>query len=129
MKIPKCFFPISFLLCVFFLGSSGPLYADSYWVFFQPGIGWQPGDPVDQSVIDSVRNSGARIGTVSRYFHAVTVDIDGSPLFLKQIKGAIRIQPVAQLTGIPDPVNAKPVLNNEAQQNQEGHLFNYRYIV
>ncbi len=125
MKIPKCFFPISFLLCVFFLGSSGPLYADSYWVFFQPGIGWQPGDPVDQSVIDSVRNSGARIGTVSRYFHAVTVDIDGSPLFLKQIKGAIRIQPVAQLTGIPDPVNAKPVLNNEAQQNQEGHLFNY----
>ncbi len=126
MKATKRWFMLSMLFPVVVLFGPYVVSADPYWVFFQPETGWETGEPVPETMVRSVAAAGARIRTVSRYFHAVSVDFEGDPARLGKIAGVTKVQPVAKLAGAPpDAGAAKPVRIEASAHVQEQHLLNY----
>ncbi len=114
-----------FLACFVLIINPGVLSADPYWVFFQPETGWTTGKPVPEAMVRSVVMTGACIRTISRYFHAVSVDFEGDPSRLENIGGVIRVQPVARLVGAPETGSFKTAQHVTYQYVQEEHVFNY----
>jgi serine protease AprX len=97
-----------FTALVLFISFAFQIQASPWWVFFDRGTGWKPGDPVSEILIQRVSGTGAHIRTVSRYFNAVSVDYSGIPEALKQIRGVREVSPVRSLKRTPElPVTAK----------------------
>lgn len=83
--------------------TAAPSAAGPLWVFLEPAPGWSPGDPVPSRSVECLRAAGARVRTVSRYFHAVSADFDGSPETLAALSGVREVRPVRVLGRSPEP--------------------------
>lgn len=123
-KMHRCL-TVFLLFCTVLISIPEMVSAEAYWIFFQPQPGWQPGAPVSDKMVQSVNASGARIRTVSRYFHAVSVDFEGNPSRLKQISGVTGVQPIVKLAGIPDSGVSKPLRTEAPLQERDQHTLHY----
>ncbi len=88
-----------FMFCL----TAAPAFSEPYWLFLEPNPLWKTGDPVPLGIISRANAAGARIRTVSRYFHAVSVEFDGNPKFLGNIPGVRDVRPVRAVRRSPDP--------------------------
>jgi serine protease AprX len=116
---------IILLVCGVFMVDQSTVFADAYWVFFQPRPGWRPGSPVPDYMVRSMFDTGARIRTVSRYFHAVTVDFGGNPSLLQKVDGVIEVRPVVRLAETPDSKALKPVRAETSLNTTSSHMLSY----
>ncbi|MDP2982444.1 MAG: S8 family serine peptidase [Candidatus Latescibacter sp.] len=95
----KHFFSILFFSIAFIAQAE----ASPWWVFFTDEPGRKPGDTVSAALIERVTETGAPIRTVSRYFNAVSVEYEGSPIELEKIPGIRKVYPVRSLIRVPEP--------------------------
>ncbi|MFC1693989.1 S8 family serine peptidase, partial [Candidatus Latescibacterota bacterium] len=116
---------IVILIFISLLIISSPLKADPFWVFFERGQGWEPGDYVPTEMIKGLSGTGMRVRTVSRYFNAVSVNFDGDPHLLERCIGVMYVTPVRRFTIVPFFEVAKSVRQGVSDGNSGEHLLNY----
>ncbi|HUT64432.1 MAG TPA: hypothetical protein VMZ04_10810, partial [Anaerolineae bacterium] len=77
--------------------------SDTYWIFFKREEHWVPGDSVSFENIRTITKSGAHIRTISRYFNAVSVEIDDKIDLRDYSNEIMHIQPVRRFVRVPFP--------------------------
>jgi len=113
------------LLCLPFIFLPATVFSEPYWIFFECEQNRKPGNPVSEDLLRAVAETGFRIRTVSRYFNAVSVDVEGEPGGLESIERVREIRPVRRLTRIPGPTVQKPVYSETSESKSEEHTLSY----
>lgn len=113
------------LTSIFFIGLPSKIFSDPYWLFFECDSNRSPGAPVRENLIQAVTESGCRIRTISRYFNAVSVDVDFSPDMLCRIDGVKYVTPVKRFARKPFHGVGKPVRVDVFAGEQGEHSLSY----
>ncbi|MBT4484935.1 MAG: S8 family serine peptidase [Candidatus Latescibacteria bacterium] len=121
------FFPFIIIIC-----TPAKTYSEPYWIFFKREESWKAGEPVSKRLIQSVIESGLSVRTISRYFNAVSVNVDNDPCQLKEIEGVQDIKPVRKLmrTVLPEALKSsqKLFIAGVERENTFGYGDSYRQL-
>ena len=117
---PRRFLRAAFSMLLAFLSSTAASAAP-YWIFFTADSNFTPGDSVPADMISQVSAAGARVRTVSRYFHAVSAEYEGDPVTLERLPGVREVRPVRTMFRPTLPESAAPFLYKPAASDPGGY--------